>query len=144
MSSFFFFNDTATTEIYTLSLHDALPHSSLAPFDIAKVSKPRSGNRQKTPDGVGPEIRRKAQRVEVDCCLKLSAFLTQPGRRLEAGGSGLAGEFAQPRFDCGVLLGTHLTEQHAHSEYSQAAAGMHVNHFAVQFASGYAIADAET
>src|SRR2546430_9923871 len=26
---FFFFNDTATTEIYTLSLHDALPISSL-------------------------------------------------------------------------------------------------------------------
>src|SRR3712207_7209152 len=25
MTSFFFFNDTATTEIYTLSLHDALP-----------------------------------------------------------------------------------------------------------------------
>src|SRR5260221_8326972 len=28
-SFFFFFNDTATTEIYTLSLHDALPISSL-------------------------------------------------------------------------------------------------------------------
>src|SRR5215211_9526041 len=28
MSFFFFFNDTATTEIYTLSLHDALPISS--------------------------------------------------------------------------------------------------------------------
>src|SRR6266853_5586441 len=26
--SFFFFNDTATTEIYTLSLHDALPIAS--------------------------------------------------------------------------------------------------------------------
>src|SRR3712207_9377913 len=26
--SFFFFNDTATTEIYTLSLHDALPDLS--------------------------------------------------------------------------------------------------------------------
>src|SRR5258708_17162110 len=25
ISAFFFFNDTATTEIYTLSLHDALP-----------------------------------------------------------------------------------------------------------------------
>src|SRR2546426_9282028 len=25
MEDFFFFNDTATTEIYTLSLHDALP-----------------------------------------------------------------------------------------------------------------------
>src|SRR2546430_6310120 len=30
MRSFFFFNDTATTEIYTLSLHDALPISSSA------------------------------------------------------------------------------------------------------------------
>src|SRR5258708_31929820 len=27
ISFFFFFNDTATTEIYTLSLHDALPIS---------------------------------------------------------------------------------------------------------------------
>src|SRR2546430_11343575 len=27
LSIFFFFNDTATTEIYTLSLHDALPIS---------------------------------------------------------------------------------------------------------------------
>src|SRR5258708_23572533 len=30
MSSFFFFNDTATTEIYTLPLHDALPISLVA------------------------------------------------------------------------------------------------------------------
>src|SRR6476660_10233509 len=30
---FFFFNDTATTEIYTLSLHDALPISGLHPRD---------------------------------------------------------------------------------------------------------------
>src|SRR5258706_435639 len=29
-ASFFFFNDTATTEIYTLSLHDALPISGAA------------------------------------------------------------------------------------------------------------------
>src|SRR5688572_32861613 len=29
-SIFFFFNDTATTEIYTLSLHDALPISGIA------------------------------------------------------------------------------------------------------------------
>src|SRR2546430_5645981 len=28
ISLFFFFNDTATTEIYTLSLHDALPISN--------------------------------------------------------------------------------------------------------------------
>src|SRR3712207_8985464 len=30
-SCFFFFNDTATTEIYTLSLHDALPISRRRP-----------------------------------------------------------------------------------------------------------------
>jgi len=32
---FFFFNDTATTEIYTLSLHDALPISSTAPAGLS-------------------------------------------------------------------------------------------------------------
>src|SRR5438477_5738123 len=30
---FFFFNDTATTEIYTLSLHDALPISKFTPAE---------------------------------------------------------------------------------------------------------------
>src|ERR1039457_7674520 len=30
----FFFNDTATTEIYTLSLHDALPIYTLPPGEI--------------------------------------------------------------------------------------------------------------
>src|SRR5256885_10741873 len=40
LSLFFFFNDTATTEIYTLSLHDALPISLLGfgkrdvPYDM--------------------------------------------------------------------------------------------------------------
>src|SRR2546425_4889842 len=40
--SFFFFNDTATTEIYTLSLHDALPISTYA------VSAPRRRSRRST------------------------------------------------------------------------------------------------
>src|SRR3989441_12497944 len=31
LKSFFFFNDTATTEIYTLSLHDALPIALVVP-----------------------------------------------------------------------------------------------------------------
>src|SRR5256885_10017021 len=35
---FFFFNDTATTEIYTLSLHDALP--------ISRARAPRAAYRQ--------------------------------------------------------------------------------------------------
>src|SRR2546430_2679825 len=40
-SLFFFFNDTATTEIYTLSLHDALP--------ISHLSKPGSEDRARSP-----------------------------------------------------------------------------------------------
>src|SRR2546430_4457916 len=44
---FFFFNDTATTEIYTLSLHDALPisrwHQTLAARDGSPHSQPLPG-----------------------------------------------------------------------------------------------------
>src|SRR6266571_8534078 len=32
---FFFFNDTATTEIYTLSIHDALPIFSMAKLNLS-------------------------------------------------------------------------------------------------------------
>src|SRR2546430_9065945 len=40
--SFFFFNDTATTEIYTLSLHDALPICAVAPRHVRKrAGEPR-------------------------------------------------------------------------------------------------------
>src|SRR5258707_11659698 len=47
---FFFFNDTATTEIYTLSLHDALPISptttpSRGPFRKASTAPARSSSR---------------------------------------------------------------------------------------------------
>src|SRR2546430_6901246 len=45
MYFFFFFNDTATTEIYTLSLHDALPISSRCPcrlFPAAFMSRSTS------------------------------------------------------------------------------------------------------
>src|SRR5215813_15662482 len=39
---FFFFNDTATTEIYTLSLHDALPISGALPgLSAASPKGPR-------------------------------------------------------------------------------------------------------
>src|SRR2546422_8604967 len=45
MSCFFFFNDTATTEIYTLSLHDALP--------ILQVTRePGAGSRQEVNDPI--------------------------------------------------------------------------------------------
>src|SRR2546430_16813261 len=67
--SFFFFNDTATTEIYTLSLHDALPISSrrrsrqqLGPVRDGRRAR---GKRRATPahDVRGPGQDRKSTRL---------------------------------------------------------------------------------
>src|SRR3712207_8239564 len=55
---FFFFNDTATTEIYTLSLHDALP------IWRARAAHARPGGRAPTPPrgrGRGGRVRRRAR-----------------------------------------------------------------------------------
>src|SRR2546426_2636625 len=46
--AFFFFNDTATTEIYTLSLHDALPISSSSLPSRDRLS-PRGRRGQREP-----------------------------------------------------------------------------------------------
>src|SRR5260370_7555694 len=46
---FFFFNDTATTEIYTLSLHDALPICNLHERSVSA--------QQATPAGTAPHSR---------------------------------------------------------------------------------------
>src|SRR2546429_9957230 len=73
-SSLFFFNDTATTEIYTLSLHDALPiykgmervfaHSPHMPASaIPKITQtlPRSSRRPPIPRAL-PNPTRKVDR----------------------------------------------------------------------------------
>src|SRR2546430_12645049 len=47
----FFFNDTATTEIYTLSLHDALPIStSTRKRSPSSASRPRAARRREASD----------------------------------------------------------------------------------------------
>src|SRR5205807_10382762 len=43
-SLFFFFNDTATTEIYTLSLHDALPISITRAPAASRIASTRGGS----------------------------------------------------------------------------------------------------
>src|SRR2546426_5761128 len=58
--NFFFFNDTATTEIYTLSLHDALPISPAA----RPASRPTRRGSRAPPEGPArsPRPRRPACR----------------------------------------------------------------------------------
>src|SRR5438132_7999273 len=65
----FFFTDTATTEIYTLSLHDALPISRL-PAGLERlapggVGRPPPGPRHRPPAGVAgrPRGDRKSTRL---------------------------------------------------------------------------------
>src|SRR3712207_8433965 len=56
---FFFFNDTATTEIYTLSLHDALPiyHGpDLRPRGGRGARRGRRGSRHKWPHRRPPPL----------------------------------------------------------------------------------------
>ena len=52
--SFFFFNDTATTEIYTLSLHDALP-ISLWMSSINKMTKGKAYTLSKLVNNCSPK-----------------------------------------------------------------------------------------
>src|SRR2546430_15716178 len=51
-SSFFFFNDTATTEIYTLSLHDALPISTTNRSIVESEAPTRS--KSESPNEISP------------------------------------------------------------------------------------------
>src|SRR6266704_5953515 len=72
----FFFNDTAPTEIYTLSLHDALP---ISPRDSARDSPPAAGACRPTPTS-GPTARRDRKSTRLNsshvstsyavCCLQ--------------------------------------------------------------------------
>src|SRR6266496_1062913 len=57
---FFFFNDTATTEIYTLSLHDALPISRSVPVTTRRLPRPA---RRATPPSLDIARDRKSTRL---------------------------------------------------------------------------------
>src|SRR6267143_7233852 len=56
-ASFFFFNDTATTEIYTLSLHDALPIPRAAARSRGTRHRTGRGRRSAACSGPAPALR---------------------------------------------------------------------------------------
>src|SRR3989449_4513035 len=102
-SVFFFFNDTATTEIYTLSLHDALPISrgarglgpALRRRDRAREADPRAGGARRRLERRGGRAPRRER----------------PGRRCR---SGEHTSELQSRLHlvCPLLLGKKKTPEH--------------------------------
>src|SRR5262245_66408796 len=85
LSAFFFFNDTATTEIYTLSLHDALPifpdarrrrgqtRVGADPVFDRRARRPRTGARE--------DARARARlRAAAACMRHLARALPRPRR----------------------------------------------------------------
>src|SRR5437762_6445504 len=85
---FCFFNDTATTEIYTLSLHDALPISpSLSGRIRLRPPSPRSSSPQ-VPRGAGEERRslpdRKSTRLNSSHrCISYAVFCLKKKKKIK-------------------------------------------------------------
>src|SRR2546429_9993016 len=81
----FFFNDTATTEIYTLSLHDALPISLRSGDDAARsLRAPRRPARLGSPDAACRDTPPAASCRPVPGYLPASASTRSPGSRTPA------------------------------------------------------------
>src|SRR5215210_8240771 len=71
---FFFFNDTATTELYTLSLHDALPISADPTSNVATPSPYRRSSGRWT---TKPRVRRDRKSTRLNSshrCISYAVF----------------------------------------------------------------------
>src|SRR5258706_1943483 len=79
---FFFFNDTATTEIYTLSLHDALPIYSSRPHERDRRT-PRRARARGRGDPVRVRHPRHAQRGGLRRARRLARARARRGVRSE-------------------------------------------------------------
>src|SRR5256885_6126377 len=78
---FFFFNDTATTEIYTLSLHDALPISRADAARAARRGRRRGPGRRAAAGGDRKSTRLNSSHLVISYavfCLKKNNRRTPP------------------------------------------------------------------
>src|SRR3989454_1407844 len=87
LSFFFFFNDTATTEIYTLSLHDALPisrASRLAPDRTTTQSGPRCPGFRRADSRTARNTDRKSTRLNSShLVISYAVFCLKKKKKLE-------------------------------------------------------------
>src|ERR1041385_9569261 len=93
----FFFNDTATTEIYTLSLHDALPISASPGSGGMAVNPPKTTPRQRRSEEHTSELQ---SRLHLVCRLlleKKNTYMTVLGSRRQPRGAAEPHDRAQRR-----------------------------------------------
>src|SRR2546426_11917695 len=91
---FFFFNDPATTEIYTLSLHDALPISGVHLDGLPQRDQARA-------DGVRLS-RQSSERCPNPIHIQLKGSIEAPIPRQEPGDVCRVDDFAIPCTDRGI------------------------------------------
>src|SRR5256884_6667382 len=119
MSFLFFFNDTATTEIYTLSLHDALPISDQQLKDENECfasAKQQSGiDPQAPPPATKTEEQKKAeQQAAADNAKQAKGGRVRGAARGAAGGAAIgaiADDEAGKGAGAGAAAGTMVVEQ---------------------------------
>src|SRR6266404_5793639 len=101
---FFFFNDTATTEIYTLSLHDALP---IATWIRGAVTWTPAAQASATPCMVSPPAQ-----VSVPACAAAARPRTNPDATPAAAPLAQLGQFLADHMslqrNVDALVGHHL------------------------------------
>src|SRR2546427_6169819 len=102
---FFFFNDTATTEIYTLSLHDALPISQRdeavgeAERAAAEYERAQRGEalmrEPSRPEARRPDLDRKSTRLNSSHSqISYAVFCLKKKNSARGGGGALSSAFA--------------------------------------------------
>src|SRR2546428_3351172 len=100
---YFFFNDTATTEIYTLSLHDALPICSTSAFTVSsrRPRRWRTAVAIPSPSRIRPRRRSEEHTSELQSRSDLVCRLLLEKKKIQTP-SGLDFQY-QDRCDCNLL-----------------------------------------
>src|SRR2546429_1088537 len=103
LHQYFFFNDTATTEIYTLSLHDALPISTWS-GGCANTSRRRRGARSSTCGRTRPACVRRSEEhtSELQSRLHIVCRLLLEKKKLQL-------YFLPPSGSCSIHMLSHLS-----------------------------------
>src|SRR5258705_10626535 len=84
---YFFFNDTATTEIYTLSLHDALPICCCSRRSRPRFPRSRRKNSSSSPRRPRPSSRSEEHTSELQSLRHLVCRLLLEKKKQEQGAS---------------------------------------------------------